>query len=86
MENNEIMNYEDIEVMDEAIVSDGGSSLGTGAAMLIGAGLAAAVGAGVMLVKKGIKAWKNKKEAANKHDFIEAGPESKQVKEDVAAE
>ena len=62
MENNEIMNYEDIEILDDEIVADGGSSLGTGVAMLIGAGLACAIGAGIKLVKKGIAAHKAKKE------------------------
>lgn len=62
MENNEIMNYEDVEIMDDEIVADGGSGIGTGLAMLIGAGLACAVGAGIKLVKKGIAAHKAKKE------------------------
>lgn len=59
---NEIMNYEDIEVVDGEIVEEGGSGIGTGVAMLIGAGLAFAVGAGVKLVKKGVAAYKAKKE------------------------
>lgn len=70
MENNEIMNYEDIEMMDDVIVEDGKSGMGTGVAMLLGAGLTLAIGAGVKLVKKGIAAYKAKKEArANEHDF-----------------
>lgn len=74
MENNEIMNYEENEVMDDAVVADGGSSLGTGAAMLIGAGLAFAIGAGVKLVKKGIAAFKKKKELRqpDKETIVEA--------------
>lgn len=59
---NEIMNYEDIEIMDGEIAEEGGSGIGTGVAMLIGAGIAFAVGAGVKLVKKGVAAYKAKKE------------------------
>ena len=62
MENNEIMNYEDIEVMDDVIVEDGKTGIGTGVAMLIGAGLTLAVGAGVKLVKKLVAKHKAKKE------------------------
>lgn len=62
MENNELMITEEIEVMNDEIVADGGSSLGTATAMAIGAGLALAIGAGVKLVKKGIAAYKSKKE------------------------
>lgn len=62
MENNEIMNYEENEVMVTDVVADGGSSIGTAAAMAIGAGLAFAIGAGVKLAKKGVAAWKSKKE------------------------
>lgn len=61
MENNEIMNYENIEVIDADVVTDEKTGLGTGVAMLIGAGLTLAVGAGVKLVKKGIAAYKAKK-------------------------
>ena len=61
MENNEIMNYEEIEVMDDEIVADGGTSIGTGVAMLIGAGLAAAVGAAVVAGKKVIAHVKEKR-------------------------
>ena len=63
MENNEIM-IEEIEVMDDHIVADDGSSLGTGAAMLIGAGLAFAIGAAVKFGKKAITAIKTKREQA----------------------
>ena len=52
MENNEIMINEEVEVMDDAIVADNGSGIGTGMAMLIGAGLAFAVGGAVKLGKK----------------------------------
>lgn len=58
---NEIMNYEDIEVMDDEIVTDEKTGMGTGVAMLIGAGVTLAVSAGVKLVKKGIAAYKAKK-------------------------
>lgn len=75
MENNEIMNYEEIEVMDDEIVADGGSSVGTGVAMLIGAGLALAVGAGAKLVKKGIAAYKAKKELRQPDKEIIVEPE-----------
>ena len=62
MENNELMINEEIEVMNDEIVADGNSGVGAGVAMLIGAGLTLAVGAGVKLAKKGIAAWKTKKE------------------------
>lgn len=62
MENNEIMNYEEIEVMDDAVMAEEGSGIGAGVAMLIGAGLTLAVGAGVKLGKKAIAAYKAKKE------------------------
>lgn len=82
MENNEIMNYEEIEVMDEPIVADNGSSLGTGAAMLIGAGLAFAVGAGVKLGKKVYAAIKAKKELRKPDKEVLVEPEDL---EDVVA-
>ena len=62
MENNEIMINEEIDVMDNEVMAEGGSGVGTGVAMLIGAGLAFAVTAGTKLVKKGIAAYKAKKE------------------------
>lgn len=62
MENNEIMNYEDIEVMDDAIVEEGRSGMGTGTAMLLGAGLAFAVGGAVKLGKRIWTKYKAKKE------------------------
>lgn len=62
MENNEIMINEEIEVMDNEIVADGGSGIGTGMAMLIGAGLAFAVGGAVKAGKWAIAKFKAKKE------------------------
>lgn len=62
MENNELMNYEDIEIMDDAVEANESTGIGTGLAMLIGAGLTLAIGAGVKLAKKGIAAYKAKKE------------------------
>lgn len=62
MENNEIMINEEVEVMDDNIVADGGSGIGTGMAMLIGAGLAFAVGGAVKLGKKLIAKAKANKE------------------------
>lgn len=62
MENNEIMNYDEIEVMDDVVVAEEGSGVSTGVAMLIGAGLALAVGAGVKLGKKVCAKIKAKKE------------------------
>ena len=67
---NEIMNYEDIEIMDGEIVEEGKSGIGTGVAMLIGAGLAFAFGAGVKLVKKGIAAYRAKKELTLYEDEV----------------
>ena len=61
MENNEIMNYENMEIVDTDVVADQKSGIGTGVAMLIGAGLTLAVGAGIKLVKKCIAAHKAKK-------------------------
>lgn len=68
---NEIMNYEEIEAVDGEIEAGESTGMSTGVAMLIGAGLTCAVGAAVKLVKKGIAAYKAKKEqpAANDHDF-----------------
>lgn len=75
MENNEIMNYEDIEVMDDVVMAEEGSGIGTGAAMLIGAGVALAVGAGVKLVKKAIAKHKAKKELRQPDKEILCEPE-----------
>jgi hypothetical protein len=68
MENNEIM---DVINMDDNVVADGGTGMGTGVAMLVGAGLAFAVGAGVNLAKKGIAALKARKEINKPDEFIE---------------
>lgn len=84
MENNEIMNYEENEVMDEVIVEDGGSGIGTGVAMLIGAGLACAVGAGVKLVKNLVVKHKAKKELRKPDKEVEVDPED--VEEIATAE
>lgn len=61
MENNEIMNYEEIEVMDD-VMEEEGTGIGTGVAMLIGAGLTFAAGAAVKLGKKLYANYKAKKE------------------------
>lgn len=74
MENNEIMNYEEIDVMNDEVVAEGNSGIGTGVAMLIGAGLTFAVGAGVKLAKKGIAAWKAKKEMKTPDQPVEVDP------------
>lgn len=75
MENNEIMNYEDIEVMDDVVVEEEGSGIGTGGAMLIGAGVALAVGAGIKLVKKAIAKHKAKKELRQPDNEVIVDPE-----------
>lgn len=75
MENNEIMNYEENEVMNDVIVEDGGSSLATGVAIAIGAGMALAIGAGYKLVKKGIATIKAKKELRQPEKEIIVEPE-----------
>ena len=64
MENNEIMNFEDIEVVEDAVAASGKPVIGTGVAIAIGAGVAIAVGAVVKLAKKQIAKHKAKKEAA----------------------
>ena len=70
---NEIMNFEADEIMEDEIMTDEGSGIGTGVAMLIGAGIACAIGAGVKLVKKGVAAYKAKQEAKkSEHDFCVA--------------
>lgn len=75
MENNEIMNYEDIEVMNDDFVADEGTGMGTGVAMLIGAGLTLAVGAGVKLAKKLYGDWKSKKELRQPDKEISPEPQ-----------
>ena len=82
MENNEIMNYEEIEVMNDEIVADEGTGIGTGVAMLIGAGLTLAVGAGIKLGKKLIAKAKAKKELRKPEKEIQVDPEDV---EEVAA-
>ena len=74
MENNEIMNYEEIDVMNDDVVAEGNSGMGAGVAMLIGAGLTLAVGAGIKLAKKGITYIKSKKElkTPDKEIIVEA--------------
>jgi hypothetical protein len=69
---NEIMNFEEVEILDE-VVANGKPRVGTGGAMLIGAGLTLAVGAGVKLVKKLIANHKAKKELQQREaeDFID---------------
>lgn len=62
MENNEIMNYEETDVMNDDVVVNEGTGIGTGVAMLIGAGLTLAAGAAVKLGKKAVAAYKAKKE------------------------
>lgn len=81
MENNEIMNYEEIEVMDDAVVANEGSGISTGVAMLIGAGLTFAVGAGVKLAKKGIAKLKDMKEQkkSDKEAQVEAAKDQEPV-------
>ena len=75
MENNEVMNYEEIEVVNDEIVADEGTGIGTGVAMLIGAGLTLAVGAGIKLGKKAYAAIKAKKELRKPDKEIQVEPE-----------
>lgn len=75
---NEIMNYEEIE-MDDVVMEDEGTGMGTGIAMLIGAGLTLAVGAGVKLGKKLYADFKEKKALRKPDKEINVEPE--QVKE-----
>lgn len=71
MDNKEIMNYEEIEVMDDVVEAEENAGIGTGVAMLIGAGLTFAIGAGVKLGKKAIAAIKAKKEAKKADDVAD---------------
>lgn len=75
---NEIM---EMEVIEDSVVADENTGMGTGVAMLIGAGITGAVIAGVKLVKLCINAVKAKKETqkqADQHDFcVEPDVESK---------
>lgn len=75
MENNEVMNFEEIEVLDNEIVADEGTGIGTGVAMLIGAGLTLAVGAGIKLGKNLIAKAKAKKELRQPDKEILVEPE-----------
>lgn len=83
MENNEIMNYEDDNMMIDDFEVEEGTGIGTGIAMLIGAGLTIAVGAGVKLGKKAYAAYKAKKELRKPEKPIEV--EAEKV-EEVATE
>ena len=74
MENEIMNNYEENEVMVEEVVADGGSSIGTAAAMAIGAGLAFAFTAGAKLVKKGIAAYKEKKALHKPDEPVDVDP------------
>ena len=62
MENNEIMNFEAVDMSDDMIMEGEGTGISTGGAMLIGAGLTLAIGAGIKLAKKGWAYLKAKKE------------------------
>ena len=77
MENNEIMNYEELDAMDVTVDAGEKTGMSTGVAMLIGAGVTLAIGAGVKLVKKGIAYVKAQKELkkAEQHDFVDFEPE-----------
>ncbi len=80
MESNELMTMEEVEIMDDVVVAEEKSGIGTGAAMLIGAGLTLAVTAGVKLVKKGIKAIKAKKEAKKaEDDYVQVDEPAEEV-------
>lgn len=74
MENNEIMNYEEIEVMDDVEMNEN-AGIGTGVAMLIGAGLTFAAGAAVKLGKKLYADFKAKKELRQPDKEITVEPE-----------
>ena len=65
MENNEIMNYNDIEVVEDAVVTEKRSGMSTGAAVCIGAGVAIAVSAVAKWVKK---AWAKHKAKQEQND------------------
>ena len=63
MENNEIMNYECVENMEDAVAATGKSGIGTGAKIAIGVGVVVAATAIIKLGKKLISRRKAKKEA-----------------------
>lgn len=75
MENNEMIMNEEIETMDDVVMAEEGTGMGTGLAMLLGAGLTLAVGAGINLAKKGIAAWKTRRELKKPDHEIEVDPE-----------
>lgn len=79
---NEIMNYEDIEIMDDEVVAEGGSGISTGTAMLIGAGVTLAIGAGVKLGKKVYEYFKAKKEQQERDAVVQS---ESQIVADVEA-
>lgn len=83
MENNEIMKYEETEIVDDVVVAEEKSGVGTGTKLLIAAGVIAAGTAVVKLVKKGIAKWKAKKELRQPDEEIEVDFEDV---EDIAAE
>lgn len=68
---NEIMNEEIMEPETETCEVEEGSGIGTGVAMLIGAGLTLATTAVVKLAKKGIAAYKAKKELRRPEEPVE---------------
>lgn len=75
MENEEMMNYEEMDPEVETVETESDDSgIGTGLAIAIGAGLTLAVTAGIKLGKKLIAKAKAKKEAkdaeADEHDFV----------------
>ena len=67
---NEIMNFEETEIMDDVVVTDK-KGLGAGTAALIGAGVVLAVTAGIKLVKKGIAKHKAKKAECQNYEVCE---------------
>ena len=72
MENFENM-YDETEMIDDIAVTDKGSGVGTGVAMLIGAGLAVAVGAAVKLGKWTVKTIKTQRELRQSEEYVEGG-------------
>ena len=68
MENEELVNYEEMDPEVETESEDSGMS--TGVAMMIGAGLAVAATAAIKLGKKIISKIKTKKEPEDRRDFV----------------
>ena len=68
---NEIMNYEEVEVIEDEVVADEKSGMGTGKALLIGAGVAIAAGAIVKSAKNLWAKYKAKKELRKPDTEIE---------------